>query len=265
MSSSLFLSLFNSLVSLSSFPPSLSQLLSVELKIKPCHLPTYRTDLCSLGCESAHYSNKYLRGVRGILRATSKTPTHPSKPSMLLVPAGVLFCLLELALIACFSRHLSHVQEQHLNGRARLFRSHIGFNCSTTLNVKLFNFGAKQCFSPFASYSFICVLALCIIYLSSFVSSLLSPNGFHLPPFSLLILTFTNSPSWFPWLGYYVSTKNGLLTKGNTVDWRPSKYSKVHHKLGFKVNLCTSDISLYILCIYIIMYIHIISSYRAVD
>lgn len=109
-----FLSLFNSLVSLSALPPSLSQFLSVELKIKLCHLPTYRTDLCSLGCESAHYSNKYLRGVRGILRATSKTPTHPSKPSVLLVPAGVLFCLLELALIACFSRHLSQVQEQHL-------------------------------------------------------------------------------------------------------------------------------------------------------
>lgn len=74
----LLLSLSFSLIPLSHFPPLLPPAFpSVGLEIKPCHLPTHCTLLCSLGCESAHYSNKYLRGVRGIRRATSKTPTHP--------------------------------------------------------------------------------------------------------------------------------------------------------------------------------------------
>lgn len=96
--------LVNSLVSLSAHSPPALFLPSVELEIKPCHLPTHCTlPLCSLGNESAHYSNKYLRGVGGISQATSKTPTRtPPNPSASLVLAEVLFCLPELALMACF-------------------------------------------------------------------------------------------------------------------------------------------------------------------
>lgn len=108
--------LVNSLVSLSAHSPPALFLPSVELEIKPCHLPTHRTlPLCSLGNESAHYSNKYLRVVGGILPSHFKDATRPPpNPSALLVLAEVLFCLPEPALMACFSQHLSHVQERHL-------------------------------------------------------------------------------------------------------------------------------------------------------
>lgn len=111
----LLLSLSLSLIPLSRFPPLLPPAFpSVGLEIKPCHLPTHCTLLCSLGCESAHYSNKYLRGVRGIYAEPLQRRPPTPNPSVLLVLAGVLFCLPEPALMACFSQHLSHVLEQHL-------------------------------------------------------------------------------------------------------------------------------------------------------
>lgn len=101
---------------------------SAELEIKHCHLPTHCTLLCSLGCESAHYSNKYLRGIRGILRVTSKKPAHPQPLS------ATCFCWSPILFtwtgfngsffLLCLSNvkeHLANFQCKHVKDLQRLW------------------------------------------------------------------------------------------------------------------------------------------------
>lgn len=73
-----------------------------------------------------------------------RLPPTPN-PSILLVLAGVLFCLPEPALMACFFLFVFFQSTYHMfksniqpSSSARVCRSHRGFDCSPTLNVVQF-------------------------------------------------------------------------------------------------------------------------------
>lgn len=108
--------LVNSLVSLSAHSPPHFSFPQYSWKLNPVIFPpTVPFPSAHLGM-NLHIIQINISEVSGeYSQATSKTPTHPPpNPSALLVPAEVLFCLPEPALMACFSQHLSHVQERHL-------------------------------------------------------------------------------------------------------------------------------------------------------
>lgn len=108
----LCLSLFNSLVSLfsHSLPHSPSQ---QSWKLNPVIFPPTVPFSAHLGV-NLHIIQINISEVSGeYSKPLQRRPPTPN-PSVLLVLAGVLFCLPEPALMACFSQHLSHVQEQHL-------------------------------------------------------------------------------------------------------------------------------------------------------